>query len=75
MDDPVAKKPKLEDCIAEESGRRAVSETVLECGKISAEDVSLKGDEGNKKPVQECDVGITEFISKHEGFHGIIKQR
>lgn len=27
------------------------------------------------KPVQEKDVGITEYISKHAGFQGVIKQR
>ena len=26
-------------------------------------------------PVQETDVGITEYISKHKGFQGVIKQR
>ena len=41
---------------------------------------SYKTDEKEKQdiqtqPVREIDVGITEYISKHEGFHGVIKQR
>jgi len=43
----------------------------------SAEEKS-DGDDGRKclaGIVNESDVGITEFISKHEGFSGILKQR
>lgn len=41
--------------------------------QISGEIVPEKDDRTG--PVQETDVGITEYISKHEGFQGVIKQR
>ena len=72
MDHPVAKKPKLDECTAADVSNGSTS---LEHSAISVEASHLVDEDKNKKPVQECDVGITEFISNHQGFQGIIKQR
>ena len=51
--------------------------------KIPADNDSTSDNAGDKvvvpvvrtEPLREIDVGITEYISKHEGFQGVIKQR
>ena len=32
-------------------------------------------DGDGRRPLEEVDVGITEYLSTHEGFSGVIKQR
>ena len=54
-----------------------------DCVKNIGTDIGIASDKTDEKekqdiqtqPVREIDVGITEYISKHEGFHGVIKQR
>ena len=39
------------------------------------EGIGVKVQESSSSPVQESDVGITEFVSQHEGFFAILKRR
>ena len=42
---------------------------------LDDEEIGEEEDEPADKLLTERDVGITEFISQHEGFSGVIKQR
>ncbi|XP_072025722.1 pseudouridylate synthase 7 homolog isoform X2 [Amphiura filiformis] len=44
-------------------------------GGISMEDAERMDDTPELVGLKEKDVGILEYISKHEGFHGVLKQR
>ena len=62
-----------EAVVSNNSNKGGLDQLNQDSAKASDKDVVL--DMMQTQPVKEIDVGITEYISKHEGFHGVIKQR
>ena len=61
-----------EAVVSNNSNKGGFDQLNQDSAKASDKDVVL---DMRAQPVKEIDVGITEYISKHEGFHGVIKQR
>jgi len=77
IDHPVVKRPRLEDGLEPTAEVTSVAEVEPAEVRDSTEAVvpSKPPGEGLEEVVSEKDVGISEFISSHAGFSGIIKQR
>ena len=84
-DEPEAKKVKLNTTSEESEYQDAYlskvpTDEISSQPSTSSQNLPAKGDEREdntieEKVLRETDVGISEYISEHEGFSGIIKQR
>ena len=75
---PAVADSKVEEDTSQLSGRRKLAQNLGDCEADASEykesrETDRKEDVGGI--VSESDVGITEYISRHEGFSGILKQR
>lgn len=75
---PPEKRQKLDENVSEQSKERLLDRSV---SQESLEIENANEHPGKSKPKDttshrsECDVGISQYCSKHEGFCGILKQR